>query len=398
MSSGVVYLSHGRLFLKKGEGPATAIESKFAQSIRERAFELHRRHAWKSQGRGAKFMSGGALWGADENDPMEMPIRITSSCPGANDGDLYYSLQSLEISGVLLLKNGGATEQRILHTSDFRVGHIAALKGTGRLAMSVQHRGGSTIAVMGSDGSEFAEVTQGESVDESPHWVPNEENRIVFQSAGLAMNQHGQYAGRGPAAIQSLNLDTGTMQCLAEDEKLDFLGPQVGQDGALYFIRRPYRAAQRQFNLLRCLEDVLLFPYRLVYALFQYLNFFTMRYTGKPLSKVGGNAQQRYADMQNMMIWGNLIEARKSLTKSGEEAISLVPSSWELCRKSVDGSLEVLAKGVLSFDLEPGGSVVYSNGTAIYRRTADGQIATLHKDAMIEQVIAVAADVADNPA
>ena len=32
MTPGVVYLSHGRLFLKKGEGPPTAIESKFAES------------------------------------------------------------------------------------------------------------------------------------------------------------------------------------------------------------------------------------------------------------------------------------------------------------------------------------------------------------------------------
>jgi hypothetical protein len=398
MTPGVVYLSHGKLFLKRGEGPATAIESQFAQSIRERAFELHRRHAWKTQGRGAKFMGGGALWGTDDSDPMMMPIRITSSCPGANNGDLYYSLQSQEISGVLLLKNGRTTEQRILHTADFRVGHISAQNGTGRLAMSVQHRGGSTIAVMEGDGSGFAEVTQGETVDESPHWFPNEENRIVFQSAGLAMNQHGQYAGRGPATIQSLDLATGTMHCLAEDTKFDFLGPQIGPDGTLYFIRRPYREAQRQFNLLRFMEDVLLFPYRLIYALFQYLNFFTMRYTGKPLSKVGGNAQQRYADMQNMLIWGNLIEARKSLMKNGEEAVSLVPASWELCRKPADGNVEVLAKGVLSFDLEPGGSLVYSNGTVIYRRTADEQIIKLHNDAMIEQVIAVSEDLSDNRA
>jgi len=296
MTPGVVYLANGRLFLKDGNGPATAMESQFAQSIRERAFELNRRHAWKTEGRGAKFMmSGGALWGAE--DPMQIRIQIMGICRGVKDSDLYYSLQSPEISGVLLLKNGGATEQRLLHTSDFRVGHIAAQSGTGRLAMSIQHRGGSTIAVMGSDGSGFAEVTQGESVDDSPHWYPNEENRIVFQSAGLAMNEHGQYTGRGPAAIQSLDLETGAMQCLAEDARFDFLGPQIGTDGALYFIRRPYRDAQPRFHLLRLLEDILLFPFRLIYAFFQFLNFFSMMYTGKPLSKPSGNSQQRYANM-----------------------------------------------------------------------------------------------------
>jgi hypothetical protein len=395
MTPGVVYLSSGRLFLKNGNGPAKPIESQFAQSIRERAFELQRRHSWKSQGRGAKFMSGGALWGSDANDPVQMKIQIAGCCRGVDVGDLYYSLQSPEISGVLLLKNGGKTEQRLLHTADFRVGHLAAQSGTGRLAMSVHYRGGATVAVMGGDGSGFAEVTQGESMDESPHWFPNE-NRIVFQSAGLAVNERGQYAGQGPAAIQALDLDSGEMQCLAEDAKFDFLGPQIGTDGTLYFIRRPYRQVQSQFALFRLLEDILLLPFRLIYAFFQFLNFFTMMYTGKPLSKTGQSSQQRHADMPRMMIWGNLIEARKSLMKNDDETFGLVPPSWELCRRAIDGSVEVLAKGVLSFDLEPDGGVIYSNGAAIYRRTVDGQTANLQKDAMIQQVIAIPVETANS--
>ena len=82
MTPGVVYLSHGRLFLKNGDGPATALQSQFAQSIRERAFELQRRHSWKTQGRGAKFMmgAGAALWGAEAGDPVEMPIHVMGCC------------------------------------------------------------------------------------------------------------------------------------------------------------------------------------------------------------------------------------------------------------------------------------------------------------------------------
>jgi hypothetical protein len=136
------------------------------------------------------------------------------------------------------------------------------------------------------------------------------------------------------------------------------------------------------------LEDILLFPFRLIYALFAYLNLLTMMYTGKPLAR-SGNAQQRYADAGRMMIWGNLIEARKSLLKSGDEASGLVPASWELCRKAADGNIQVLAKGVLAFDLENSGSVVYSNGAAIYRRDATGKTSRIHKDSLIQQVISV---------
>jgi hypothetical protein len=387
MPSGIVYLSHGRLFFKAEESPATEIDSEFAQSIRQRAFELQRRHAWKTQGRGAKFMSGGALWGGDPEDAAGIKIVVTG-CARGSDGDMVYALQSPEISGLFRRKVDTLTEQRLLHTSDFKIGHIAVQRETNRLAMSLQHRGGATIAVMDGAGSGFAEVTQGESADESPQWFPGGENKIVFQSAGLAQNEQGHYVGKGPAAIQSLDLDSGAMTCLAEDSKFDLLGPQISSDRALYFIRRPYRGECPRFNPLHLLEDILLFPFRLIYALFQYLNLLTMMYTGKPLAR-SGNAQQRYADTGRMMIWGNLIEARKSLLKSGDEASGLVPASWELCRKGADGNTEVLAKGVLAFDLERGGAVVYSNGAAIYRRDANGKTSRIHKDSMIQQVISV---------
>jgi hypothetical protein len=387
MPTGIVYLSHGRLFFKAEGSPAAEIDSDFAQSIRQRAFELHRRNAWKSQGRGAKFMSGGALWGADPEDAVGIKIVVTG-CARGSGGDLFYALQSPEISGLFRRKASTQTEQRLLHTSDFKIGHIAVQRETDRLAMSLQHRGGATIAVMDGGGSGFAEVTQGESADESPQWFPGGENKIVFQSAGLAQNEHGHYAGKGPATIQSLDLDSGAMTCLAEDDKFDLLGPQISADGALYFIRRPYRGERPRFNPLHLLEDILLFPFRLVYALFQYLNLLTMMYTGKPLAR-SGNAQQRYADMPRMMIWGNLIEARKSLLTSGDEAGGLVPASWELCRKPTDGNTEVLAKGVLAFDLESDGAVVYSNGAAIYRRDGNGKTCRIHKDSMIQQVISV---------
>jgi hypothetical protein len=390
MAPAVVYLSHGRMFRSADNGSATEIDSPFALSIRERAFELQRRHAWKSEGRGSKFMSRSALWGAEPNDPVEMKIDITGVSRGPFEGDLFYSLQSPEISAVLLLKNGGTTEQRLLHTADFRVGHLAAQPQTGRLAMSVLHRGGSKIGVMSGDGGAFTELTQGESVDESPQWYPDSQNRIVFQSAGLARNEQGQHVGKGPYSIQAIDLDNGSMTTLAEDKQFDFLAPQIASDGMLYFIRRPYRLAEARFSILHLVEDILLFPFRLIYALFQFLNFFTMIYTGKPLSKVGPGAQQRYADEPRMILWGNLVEARRSLLKRGQDESALVPSSWELCHKKADETVEVLAKGVLSFDLEPDGNLVYSNGALIYRRSADGRVSKLHKDSMIRQVIAAA--------
>jgi len=57
--------------------------------------------------------------------------------------------------------------------------------------------------------------------------------------------------------------------------------------------------------------------------------------------------------------------------------------------RSAGGSPQVLATGVLSFDLAEGGSVVYSNGSAVFRLDPSGTSTRLVKDALIAHVVAV---------
>ena len=117
-----------------------------------------------------------------------------------------------------------------------------------------------------------------------------------------------------------------------------------------------------------------------------------MRYTGKPLSTSRG-AAQRQPDLKQMMVWGNLIDAESAAQQDrlgDPEAPSLAPSSWQLVRQSAGGRKEVLAKGVLSFDIAGDGSVLYSNGSAIHRIVAGGgQSERILVGRMIEQVTAL---------
>lgn len=48
-----------------------------------------------------------------------------------------------------------------------------------------------------------------------------------------------------------------------------------------------------------------------------------------------------------------------------------------------------MAEGVLCYDLYQDGSILYSNGSAIYRIDQKGSVERLAKDALIEQVVAV---------
>ena len=155
----------------------------------------------------------------------------------------------------------------------------------------------------------------------------------------------------------------------------------MAADGALYYIRRPYNEHAR-VRPLRALKDTVLLPFRLLFALMGFLNFFSMRYSGKKLSTPAGTPR-RDVDMKQMMIWGNLIQAEQS---AEDEGADMVPSSWQLARRSPDGNEEVLAYGVLAYDLASDGTIVYSNGNAIFVRHPDGRKEQVVKERLIEQV------------
>jgi len=113
-----------------------------------------------------------------------------------------------------------------------------------------------------------------------------------------------------------------------------------------------------------------------------------MMYTGKPLAHSGPFAKKP-ADQAQMVIWGNLVAARESFFGDDGKKQGLVPASWELCRKKPNGEIEVLARPVLSFDLESDGGILYSNGAAIFRLSPQGEKEQIHKAPMIQQVVAL---------
>ena len=393
MSHSYAYLSQGQLYLKLGDDPVRPVDSKFGESVRQRSAQIQNRNAWKTQGTGAKFMSGGVLWrrGA-ERDPLEMRIAITGISSGCKPGEIFYSLSTEDIGGVFLLRERATDELRLLHTADFRVRSLSAGPAQDSLACVVQHQGGqSCIAVMRSDGTELREVTQGDAIDDAPHWVPGSAREIVFQSAAIGRNQHGFAVTQAPFAIHKLDLEAGTVATLAEDPKFDLLTPQLASDGSLFYIRRPYHDLNQPPAVWRAALDLVLLPFRLLYAVFQYLNFFTVRYTGNSLTTTG-NARQKHADIRKMMIWGNLLDADKAADRTEDGTPTLVPKTWELIRRTNQGSNtkeEIVAKGVLSFDLYADGSILYSDGSTIYSADKTSKIERLAKDALIEQVVAV---------
>src|SRR5260370_10809168 len=117
----LAYLSQGKLHLR-GDAGVDTVESAFGRSLRERAAQIHHRHSWKTQGRGAQFMNGGFAWPLQGADPGAFRIAITSVAPGRIPDELLYALETDEVSGIFAVDAAGV-EQRLFHPADFRVRH-----------------------------------------------------------------------------------------------------------------------------------------------------------------------------------------------------------------------------------------------------------------------------------
>lgn len=384
----IAYLAKGRLHIKEGEKAPRVVESRFGLAVRDRAVRVANLHSWKSEGRGARFMSGGALWGAPRRDPGALRVAVTSLARAREPGKLLYALETDEVAGLFSVDLSSGEEQRLFHGNAFRVQHPSARPEVELIACSIPHEGGTAnLAVLRADGSDVLEVTEGDALDLAPAWVPGKP-QLVYQSAGLGRDRTGSFIGYGPFALYTLDLKSGQIATVAEDHAADFLGPRVAPDGSVWCIRRPWKS-ERAPSMNRFFLDALLLPWRLLVAIFQFLNFFTVRYTGKPLS-TSGDTLQKAADVQRMLVWGNLIDADQQARKArldGDQAPSLVPPTWELLRFAPGKPPETMAKGVLAFDLGPDGSAIYSNGSAIFCVGPDGVAQRIHKDEQIEQVV-----------
>jgi hypothetical protein len=132
-----------------------------------------------------------------------------------------------------------------------------------------------------------------------------------------------------------------------------------------------------------------LFPARLLRAAFYFLNFISLTFARKPLTTSGGPRVEG-DDEKMVMLRGKMIDAQKAMREGPQsDAPALVPPTWELIKRAPSGTEQVLAKAVVSFDLDRDGNVVYSNGTAAYRLNGAGQTQLLFKDKLIEDLIVV---------
>jgi hypothetical protein len=379
----IAYLAQGKIRVKAGNESPRTIDSVFGNSIREKAVRTQQKHSWKSTDKGGSPFSSAILWGKPAMGG-EVPLAITSICGSREAGALVYSLESGSLCALLEVTQLGAEERRLWNDNQTQLRHISVSRASGDLVFSVLHQNGTAnvgIKMHGQGG--FKELTEGDSFDTAPRWLPGEGRKIVFQSAGVGRNPRGQFLKLGPFSIQQLDAESCEMTTLLEDPRFDYLAPQMLADGRMFYIRRPYAEYER-LKPLQVLKDIVLFPFRLLYAIFQFLNFFSAAFTGRKLTSAGG-PKGNDMDLKQMMVWGNLVHAQNP-GKGEEEGADLVPKSWELRCRASDGTTKTLAGGVLAYDTDANGNVLYTNGNAVFLLRPEGQKERILSERMIQQV------------
>lgn len=374
----VAYISHGKVFCSVGGAPGREIQSTYVQSAHDRLERSRELHAWKE----------GTAFGVRANRGQGdggLHIQATSAQFLGPDRVLYF-LRDDAFGGLFRHDLATGKELRLMHRQRFWIEDLAVSPAGDRLLCThYTGKGLSNIATMALDGSDFREVTGGDTVDSAPAWVHGRAGQAVFESSGIARSPHGAPIGHGPTTIQLLDLEKGSLTPVFDDPKFDFLGPRVGRDGALYFIRRPYEPPTP--GLGRSIADALLFPLRLLRALFHYLNFFSLMYSRKPLTSASGVPLE--ADIKDIMLKRKRVDAERAL-RSGVRiggAPSVVPASWELVRRSDRGEEIVLAQHVAAFDLGEDDRVVFTNGFGVFVLDGD-RPRVLLRDKLIAQVTA----------
>jgi hypothetical protein len=396
MEPTIALLANGRAHLKEPGKPLREVQSTFAKESQERQKRNQSIDGWKSRSGvwGNMGMAPPSMAQWDEAEEQQRSwISFRSIARGAKAGQLLYILDLQAVRGLFQFDLAQDLERRLMHRNEFFAHDLACHPVKGTVATSLEQEDGSAhLAFSDDEGRHWNRLSGGDSLDEAPAWVPGEDRRVVFQSAPIGRSKQGHRLGLAPYVIETLDLDgDGKTAVLHQEQDHDLLQPRQSADGTLYFIRRPYQKPGADApGLGEFALDMLLLPFRFLRAVYMFFNFLSMMFSGQPLATTFGQRQMKPQQAQFLTLWGHAIDTKKAMQKNrGDQAGALVPKDWELVRRTSSGEEQTLANNVLAYDLAADGSVVFTNGTAVFWQKADGSREKICEQTAVESVVCV---------
>ncbi|MEL7238548.1 MAG: hypothetical protein AAGK78_06775 [Planctomycetota bacterium] len=383
------FIASGNLHIARDGGSPDIVISPFAEQVVERHQQDLDRAAWKS---------GSSAWNSNEPfagmfgmTPQSSPMPTVRSVDVGRDNDeqaaLCYVLRTAHSSVLLRQTLADGYEQRLYHKQNFVGSDVCVHPFDDRVVMTVADAETQTahLAVIKPDGGGLTIVTDGDCVDEAASWHVEEDGHcetLVYQSGGVGRDADGNFWQLGPRRVEKLDLETGRLDTLLDEEDYDFLMPRLMADDTLWFIRRPWQphespsAASRAMGLLSA-------PFVFVAALFQVVIGLSKLLKQEPPSTAGG---PQPALPPPLMLYGQLVANAQPGKPVDSSQPPTAPKSWELVRLDADDEQTVIATGVVSYDVTPAGDCIYTDGSGVFSVRDGGKPQKLHHAVLVERV------------
>lgn len=317
--------------------------------------EMKKRDEWKTTGSGAQFMQVQEK----EYETEGEFLRSLSS-----DGSRLIYGTFIDGVGGLYFKDPETDDETYIFANQtvdpgrvsYRDGKYIFDAGEGGYE---RHIGWLSTANGGTD-----QITEGFTSESCPFISRHDPDTVYYTAMGYAQNSSGAVVEKSPCSIAAYSAKDGSLTDILSDPAYDYIKASDDAQGNIYCIRRKYEPTRRKTNAGR---DILLFPFRIIKALFGFLSMFSMAFGGEPLRTGGRNpAKSRTANERELFIEGNLIKAKRTADSENSDE-GVIPSEWELIRHSTDGTDTVLARGVMDYALLDSGVIIYSDGRFVKR-------------------------------
>lgn len=363
-------------------------ESEYLNHYIKSSTQINDKNAWKNRGFGATFRSNGTY----ENEAKKEIHTSVNGIALAENGEFFYSITVNEMSGIFR-KNISETkdsEQHVIHASDMEFYDIDYSGKSQLLAASITNDSFvRNIALFDLRQGDYHILTDGDSIDRHPYFSRSRPNTVLFDSGGIGRDSSGNFVEYGPSAIYRIDTLTNQIEELVSQEGVSLISPKDDDDGNLYYIERPAKYKEKKPNIFL---EILLIPFKLIYAIYRFLEAFTMLFTGKTFtSHTSGNNPAKNRNERELFIEGNRIEAEKNLKKSkkrGEKFPGIAPQSWKLLRRGANGESETLMTGVIAFDLDDEGNLIFTNGKNVLLRKKNGSMEKISDASLCRHVSA----------
>jgi len=353
-------------------GKITELPCERAEKYTDAVNEINKNKEWKHSGAGAMFREDLEHY-ADPSDS----VRI-NGVSAAEDGFVYSAV--LGEMGAIYRKNADspkAPEGHIYTGMNRDIGDIAYKNG--RIAAILDGH----LAIFDERG-DYNELTDGHSAEASPFWSATD-GRLFCSTRGRALEGGNVFSA---SSILAVDEEAGSIDTLFAEEGNDLLDPKNDGEGNYYYIRQPYKLQKNEKEPVW--KSVLLFPVRLVKALFGFINAFSVLFGGEPLRKSQrkGDIKSRTKSTREQFFEERLREAEKNEKENaaaGDKNPGIFPRSRVLVRISPDETETILCKGVLDYTLCDEG-VICSNGKELILIGKDGSEKVIAKAELAEKL------------